>query len=53
MKKITIIIWGFIMKSSINDVKRGKHFNSILKLIEMGSVISKGDLYNAINQLTD
>ena len=34
------------MKSSINDVKRGKHFNSILKLIEMGNTeLAKKELY--------
>lgn len=31
----------------------GERNSELFKLIEMGSVISKGDLYNAINQLTD
>ena len=31
----------------------GEKNTELFKLIEMGSVISKGDLYNAINQLTD
>lgn len=38
------------MKSSINDVKRGKHFNSILKLIEMGNTeLAKKELRKVLN----
>lgn len=38
------------MRSSINDVKRGKHFNSILKLIEMGNTeLAKKELRKVLN----
>lgn len=46
------------LHQSIEYFRATKKYNEernveLFKLIEMGSVISKGDLYNSINQLTD
>lgn len=46
------------LHSSIEYFRATKNYDSernleLFKLIEMGSVISKGDLYHSINQLTD
>lgn len=54
--------FDWFINNPLNEVfeyfRATKSYNSernmeLFKLIEMGSEISKGDLYNAINQLTD
>ena len=50
MKKLIIIIWGLIMKNKVYSTQRGKQFNSILKLIEMGNKeLAKRELRKILN----